>query len=739
MLKNTTCCPWPGPVPYRISDAPIFFGREAECRALVGRLKEHHLTVLISRSGAGKTSLLSAGLIPRLLKARGEAEDKGPAFLIREWGGIGKTSPSRLVFDGIGRSLEFLRSDPSQQCWHHRCETLDRIYDNYRPENDDPAVDVVGCLLEMCSQVGPIVLIVDQFEELLGSGLEDEVSVVENATVDLFSEIYLRAPDVRVLIGMRTDYVAHLQGGLGNVVDRFHLRQVSLDPLTRMKATEGVWRAAEHCGVVERCGGEESAKTIEAIVAIDEIASWVASGSANDAVPWDRLDLIKFQALLKEIYDYAISEGCEQSEIGPAMLADFRKLPDFAAVTDTRELASAALERHIGRSFGSSSHSLPGSPGAFLVRRVAVQMAQWLTTARGYKRRMAEAELLLQMLRPELESLMVHRPTDEEEKQLLDWIARVRGNREPQARMPGLPPELLPVFLNDSGGSPRKRDERLSGDAVLWSMDELGGCDTETVVELLVLAGGAALDALRVGDRNVLKISRFADGKIGEVELVHDALGPALARFARNEQKSSRYYLASLVALHGMSLWRECKNPELGGIVTGHKWLGCDLFEVIIKDVTFKNCVLKGTIFRRCHFIDCRFEDCDLQGTVFVGGKWENVRWKDCHAESALIKDVEWHGGMWDGCYLDGATISDVRATAAVTITDSSLRFAQIEPAPASEGVEVKISECELHRSLIIKGVAWTPDDSCLGKQAKIRVAQKHPRSAVDKTTGDNV
>jgi tetratricopeptide (TPR) repeat protein len=59
--------PWVGLESYQAETRPYFFGREPEVAALHLRLRSHPLLVLYGRSGLGKTSILNAGLIPRLV------------------------------------------------------------------------------------------------------------------------------------------------------------------------------------------------------------------------------------------------------------------------------------------------------------------------------------------------------------------------------------------------------------------------------------------------------------------------------------------------------------------------------------------------------------------------------------------------------------------------------------------------------------------------------------------------
>ena len=61
--------PYKGLLEYRLSDAEIFFGRDHAVRELLQSLANGSLTLLHAESGAGKSSLLQAGISPRLIAA----------------------------------------------------------------------------------------------------------------------------------------------------------------------------------------------------------------------------------------------------------------------------------------------------------------------------------------------------------------------------------------------------------------------------------------------------------------------------------------------------------------------------------------------------------------------------------------------------------------------------------------------------------------------------------------------
>lgn len=60
--------PFIGLLPYRFADVDLFFGRDRHIDGLIGKLTAEHTPLLIINglSGVGKTSLLRAGLVPRL-------------------------------------------------------------------------------------------------------------------------------------------------------------------------------------------------------------------------------------------------------------------------------------------------------------------------------------------------------------------------------------------------------------------------------------------------------------------------------------------------------------------------------------------------------------------------------------------------------------------------------------------------------------------------------------------------
>src|SRR5215831_16386854 len=59
-------CPYPGMVPFSAQDARFFYGREDEINQMLRHLRDQRFLFVISPSGTGKSSLVRAGLVPRL-------------------------------------------------------------------------------------------------------------------------------------------------------------------------------------------------------------------------------------------------------------------------------------------------------------------------------------------------------------------------------------------------------------------------------------------------------------------------------------------------------------------------------------------------------------------------------------------------------------------------------------------------------------------------------------------------
>lgn len=70
MAENIARSPYVGPRPFNREDQAVFFGRSVEIDKLAALVSAYATVLLFSQSGAGKTSLINAGLLPLLEKRR---------------------------------------------------------------------------------------------------------------------------------------------------------------------------------------------------------------------------------------------------------------------------------------------------------------------------------------------------------------------------------------------------------------------------------------------------------------------------------------------------------------------------------------------------------------------------------------------------------------------------------------------------------------------------------------------
>jgi WD40 repeat protein len=217
--------PYRGLEPFTASHAAMFFGRDADITELTRRVRAQHVTVVAGPSGAGKSSLLQAGLLPALqqdqqwsvalarpgadpwprlasalLKARGD----GHALITL---GESETEVERLRRDGFGPAARYLRS-------------LDR----------------------------PLLVVVDQFEELLASGSP------EQELLDLLLPPPEAVDDaVRLVLALRSDFLPSLQS-IPGFHSRLNGRLYLLSPLTAAQMRLAATCPATSLGVAFESG-----------------------------------------------------------------------------------------------------------------------------------------------------------------------------------------------------------------------------------------------------------------------------------------------------------------------------------------------------------------------------------------------------------------------------------------------------------------------------------------------------
>ena len=239
--------PWLGLASFTEETRPYFHGREEEVGELSRRVQRKLLTVLFGQSGLGKTSILRAGIVPRL-----RPEGYCPVYVRIDYSS--NTPPpaeqiKQAIFRATQASGQWTQAgvaEEGESLWeflHHR---------------DDILKDANG------KTVIPL-LIFDQFEEIFtlaqaddagrkraAQFIEDLADLVENRPPralearleedDTLSDRFdFGRADYRILIALREDYLAHLES-VKAAMPSITQNRMRLAPMTGQQALQAVMK-----------------------------------------------------------------------------------------------------------------------------------------------------------------------------------------------------------------------------------------------------------------------------------------------------------------------------------------------------------------------------------------------------------------------------------------------------------------------------------------------------------------
>src|SRR5580692_10511046 len=210
--------PYLGLVPFEERDAQLFFGRdelaERLVRQLVRRLGGAGILLVAGESGSGKSSLLRAGLLPRLAAgALGPGSQRWPRRVIRPTASplreLAMTLAEMAGTDPVSvyRSLRAAPDEAPMLAEQAARTATGRGAD---PGSDGPAGAGAGV-------PSRLVLVVDQFEEMFTAGEDADVGAAERAAfvTALHAAATIPAgpgklPPALVVAAVRADYLGRL-------------------------------------------------------------------------------------------------------------------------------------------------------------------------------------------------------------------------------------------------------------------------------------------------------------------------------------------------------------------------------------------------------------------------------------------------------------------------------------------------------------------------------------------------
>ncbi len=178
--KAVTARPFPGMAPYTREEVSIFEGREEEIDKLVTYVHANPITLLIGESGAGKTSLIQAGIFPVLDKISWEC------VLVRPFADI------TIDIKNVLYLASMREQEPEVYRRSSLLESVILFADRKKPKK--------------------ILLAFDQFEDIL-----KEPQIIEsNELIDFLIAVYSKTtiPNVAVIVSFREDAFIKLSNKL---------------------------------------------------------------------------------------------------------------------------------------------------------------------------------------------------------------------------------------------------------------------------------------------------------------------------------------------------------------------------------------------------------------------------------------------------------------------------------------------------------------------------------------------
>lgn len=230
--------PFPGPQPYVGAQRDVFFGRADAVSTLLSLILSSHIVLLHAPSGAGKSSLLQAGLLPALDDARIPM-----VATVR----FAQERESDLVTGTESKSR-----GPDEDSFVDR--TIGRLVAGRKLDVAVPhtIAEAVQTLRIPDGQV--FVMLLDQFEELFADPAQWQA---RKEFLRQLSAAVEAEPRLRVILGMRSDYLAALIPYERDLPSRLVIR-MSLPGLSDRAVEQVIRKAFLRSGVAisERALGE---------------------------------------------------------------------------------------------------------------------------------------------------------------------------------------------------------------------------------------------------------------------------------------------------------------------------------------------------------------------------------------------------------------------------------------------------------------------------------------------------
>lgn len=227
--------PYAGLSAFQERDAARFFGRETMVEHIVSRLVDQPLLALVGVSGAGKSSLIRAGVIPAL-RRHGDAWD---AFVMRPG-----PRPLVALVDLLHQHSLQRSSYPGDSSPGQRRET--GAGENMAARlRDEPGYLGVQVRARARRRRERALLFIDQFEEIYTLAAEDERNSFLQCLAGVADD---PSSPVRVIVSIRHDFLDRVASGASILAELISRGTVLLGPLDRAGLERALVAPAETLG-----------------------------------------------------------------------------------------------------------------------------------------------------------------------------------------------------------------------------------------------------------------------------------------------------------------------------------------------------------------------------------------------------------------------------------------------------------------------------------------------------------
>src|SRR5271156_382656 len=223
-LSEIPPCPYKGLAFFGPDDAGRFFGRDAAIERLEQAVARQNFTALVGASGSGKSSVVLAGLAPKLHKS-----DKWKVTYFR----IGAET-NKDPFLALARALTPLMGERGIAA---NLEETQRLANGFASGAIAPATALGAC---RAANLGRRILVIaDQFEEVFTLVADDARARFIDLLLAGFPKGGATPPDVALALTLRADFYekALLHHALSEALQD---RVVNLGPMTREELREAI-------------------------------------------------------------------------------------------------------------------------------------------------------------------------------------------------------------------------------------------------------------------------------------------------------------------------------------------------------------------------------------------------------------------------------------------------------------------------------------------------------------------